>query len=276
MKKNNDYNETSETKTENVNMDYNSTYNSDKNKLMIMAVIFILLAAWIISVKDVDYSDSIFDENKKVENTNETDNFLDYLNVIDSLATKNYEFIYTIEPDDENEYFYLRGGVDGEKSLYYKEWKEKEYIYLKKGSNYYVMGINTWKKTSKPLSYEGYDITLYNTKNMYKLLNSKKSYEIKVEEETTNIYVMADINNLIDLYNETAELDKQVEQIEEGKTFINIKMYENDNVLTIEMDLKEYYKIVYGKEFENIFYSFEYDKIGSSSLDGIEDYVVSQ
>ena len=244
---------------------------------MIMGVLFIVLAVWVISIRDVDYGNSIFTENNKKPQVNEeTDNFLKYLDVINSLATKSHEFIYSIEPDKEEEYFYLRGSVDGEKSLYYKEWKNQEYIYLKKGSNYYTMGVNTWKKTNKPLTYEGYDTLLYNTQNMYKLLNAKKSYEIKTEDGNTNIYVTVDLNKLLDIYNESAELDKQVTKLEDDKTFVNIKMYTVNNVLNVEMDLKDYYKTVYGKEVENMFYSFEYSKIGSTSLTGIEDYVITQ
>ena len=282
MRRNNGYNDEIEQKNEQNQMNnnqgyYTSSYNDDKAKLMIMGVLFIVLAVWVISIRDVDYGNSIFtDNNKKPQVNEETDNFLKYLDVINSLATKSHEFIYSIEPDKEEEYFYLRGSVDGEKSLYYKEWKNQEYIYLKKGSNYYTMGVNTWKKTNKPLTYEGYDTLLYNTQNMYKLLNAKKSYEIKTEDGNTNIYVTVDLNKLLDIYNESAELDKQVTKLEDDKTFVNIKMYTVNNVLNVEMDLKDYYKTVYGKEVENMFYSFEYSKIGSTSLTGIEDYVITQ
>lgn len=282
MRRNNGYNDEMEQKNEQNQINnnqgyYTSSYNDDKAKLMIMGVLFIVLAVWVISIRDVDYGNSIFtDNNKKPQVNEETDNFLKYLDVINSLATKSHEFIYSIEPDKEEEYFYLRGSVDGEKSLYYKEWKNQEYVYLKKGSNYYTMGVNTWKKTNKPLTYEGYDTLLYNTQNMYKLLNAKKSYEIKTEDGNTNIYVTVDLNKLLDIYNESAELDKQVTKLEDDKTFVNIKMYTVNNVLNVEMDLKDYYKTVYGKEVENMFYSFEYSKIGSTSLTGIEDYVITQ
>lgn len=282
MRKNNGYNDGYEKNSEQNEMKnsqqyYTSSYNDDKTKLMIMGVLFIVLAVWVISIRDVDYGNSIFNENNnKQEQTEEKDNFLKYLDIINSLATKSYEFVYSIEPDNEEEYFYLRGSIDGERSLYYKEWKKQEYIYLKKGSNYYTMGVNTWKKTNKPLTYEGYDTLLYNTQNMYKLLNAKKSYEIKTEDGNTSIYVTVDLNKLLDIYNESAELDKQVTKLEDDKTFVNIKMYTQDNVLNVEMDLRDYYKTVYGKEVENMFYSFEYSKVGSTSLAGIEDYVITQ
>jgi len=281
MRKNNDYNEDYEIKEQKERKSeqpvYTSSYNDDKAKLMVMGLVFIVLAVWIISIRDVDYGNSIFTENGKTPEVNEEkDNFLTYLDTISSLATKSYEFIYSIEPDTEEEYFYLRGSTDGEKSLYYKEWKNEEYVYLKKGSNYYTMGVNTWKKTNKPLSYEGYDILLYNTQNMYKLLNAKKSYEIKTEDGNTNIYVTVDLNKLIDIYNESAELEKQVTKLEDDKTFINIKMYVVNNALNVEMNLKDYYKTVYGKDVENMFYSFEYSRVGTTSLAGIEDYVITQ
>ena len=100
MRRNNGYNDEMEQKNEQNQINnnqgyYTSSYNDDKTKLMIMGVLFIVLAVWVISIRDVDYGNSIFtDNNKKPQVNEETDNFVKYLDVINSLATKSHEFIY--------------------------------------------------------------------------------------------------------------------------------------------------------------------------------------
>lgn len=251
--------------------------NDNRTKLIYMLG-FIILVILGLSLTSKDNGNTLkgtpFDKNyvKSDDNVELEDNFDNYLSVLSKISNKTYEYTYTIEPDDENEYLLIKGQVDREKTLYYKDYKGKEKIYLKKGSNYYILGTSTWKKTNKEMSYEGYDKLLLNPTNIYKLLNEKESYETKEEDGIVKSYVKVDMNKLINLYNESSSIEESIKDLEEKK-YILFTVYRSGNHLIIEADLKDYYKLVYNKEYNNIFYGMEYYNIGKSSLSGIEDYI---
>lgn len=261
--------EVKETDNQNVELD-------EKTKSMLMLFAFVILACIIIFAGRGKSYTPVFEQNKtngnKQTEQKEEKKSTDVLDYLKLLENDNYETIFTVEPDNEKEYFYLRMEKDGNKSLFYKEYKDKEYIYLKKGSVYYITGSSTWKKTNNPMSYEGYDTLLFNPSNLYKLISYNEGYEIDKTEEEKTLYKI-DINNLINIYNEEAEIGKTISKIDEKTVYVYVTTYENtDSHRVIEIDLKDYYKLIYNKEYEHIYYTFEYYGINKSDLSNIESF----
>lgn len=251
---------------------------SDRNKLAIIFVVFILLALWVISAKSPNGSRSDFANGNGLPNNNgdttentptNTATFESYMNVLSTMSSKTYDYIYSIETGNEKEYLYLRGSVDGEKESVYKEWQGKDYLYFIKGTTNYIKGNNTWKKTNYKLSYEGYDTVLFNPINVYKLLSSNTKYENKTENGVTKITVTVPLQKLVSLYNDTVSIDSTInDQTEEALAF---ELNSDEDGIHINVDLKSYYQLVYNKEYNEIFYDLNYDHIGTTSLNGIED-----
>lgn len=259
--------------------EYNYSNASDeRTKGLIVVVLFVILAVWIISSADKVKYDSPFNNNglgnngeKEEDKEDNATGIIKIYKNIEKLKNDNYEHIYTIETDNEKEYFYLRGQVDKEKSLFYKEYNGKTTTYLKKSSTYYIPGVNAWKKTSKAMSYEGYDILLYDVKSLYDVIYNNEGYTIDDSTGIEKTTVKVDMNKLIELYNKHAEIGKTLDLLEEKTSFVEFVIYTNtDKHLNIEVDLKEYYKLVYNKEYETMFYSLEFYNVGNSTLIGVE------
>ncbi|NCC70967.1 hypothetical protein EOM09_05275 [bacterium] len=162
--------------------------------------------------------------------------------------------------------------------MFYKEFKDKTYIYYQNDLTYYIPGVNTWKKVSKGLTYEDYDTTLFSTVNLYNVL--KENTEITSVTDTDSIkksLVKVDLNKLIKIYNSTKEDDEAIALLEDGTTFLNFYIYNTDeDHLVLTVDLKDYYKQVYNKEYDYIIYGFDFSKVGEISLDTVESMEFTQ
>ena len=250
-------------------------FSNDKVRLTIMlSVIGIVLICVLISNRNLpsDYNplkNTPFDPNKVNDNKEKTvDKFDTYLDVINSLKTNSYENIYSIETDKEEEYFYLRSSMDGNKKLFYKEYGGKTEILLQKGSSFYIVGKNVMKKTHNKLSYEGFDVVLFNTDNLYDILLNKEDCSLVKEDGLIKVRVKVDINEIIKRYNES---DNAVELLEPKTKYVLIDIYEEDGNLIINTNLNEYYELVYNRNYKNVIYNLEFYNIGTTSLINIEE-----
>lgn len=80
-------------------------------KLFAIIIFFIFISLWAFSMKDsgnVLNNDPLFNKEKENNSGNNENKYEDYSKIITDILTKPYEFIYTIEPDNLDEYFYLK------------------------------------------------------------------------------------------------------------------------------------------------------------------------
>lgn len=269
---------TEETKKEKEIVSFSPSNSS--MKLFAIIIFFVFISLWAFTIKDSGNllnNDPLFNKEKENGNSNNENKYEDYSKIITDILTKPYEFIYTIEPDNLNEYFYLRGSTVKEKTLYYKEYKDKGSIYYKKGVSNFIPGVKTWKKVIKPLSYEGYDNLLYIPLNLYNILNESESNEVITDENNIKkVLVKTDINNLIKMYNSTVEETKANPLLPEKEVYLNFYMYDEKEHLIITVDLKDYYKEVYNKEYTNIIYTLDFSKVGNTNLDNVDSMDFSE
>ena len=250
-------------------------FSNDKVRLTIMLLIIgIVLICVLINNRNLpeDYNplkNTPFDPDKVNSNKeNSVDKFDIYLDVIKSLTNNSYENIYSIETDKEEEYFYLRGSIDGNKKLFYKEYGSKTEILLQKGSSFYIIGKNVMKKTHNKLNYEGFDVVLFDPNNLYNILLKKEDYSLVKEDGIVKVRVKVDINELIKLYNGE---ENSVELLSPKTKYVLIDIYEEEGNLIINTNLNEYYKLVYNKDYKNVIYNLEFYNIGTTSLINIEE-----
>ena len=209
-----------------------------------------------------------FDPDKVNSNKeNSVDKFDIYLDVIKSLTNNSYENIYSIETDKEEEYFYLRGSIDGNKKLFYKEYGSKTEILLQKGSSFYIIGKNVMKKTHNKLNYEGFDVVLFDPNNLYNILLKKEDYSLVKEDGIVKVRVKVDINELIKLYNGE---ENSVELLSPKTKYVLIDIYEEEGNLIINTNLNEYYKLVYNKDYKNVIYNLEF----YNNMRGIKSFLL--
>lgn len=249
------------------NKDYEETEEDKKNKRMVIGffcfLAFIIIYFFINDIPLFDKNNNINNiESEQKESEEENESLIEKLE-----AYKNYYKKTRITSDKG--IIEVEVETDGTKLVGTKK-TYKENINFAYNNNFYVLNKKTFVKNENFAMFDDFDTTFNDVNNIVKLIESQ-DYTTDINN---NFYIneyeisLSEAIRIYNLINNTTYFVK-----DSGKVIV--KIYYNENIEKIFMDLTDMYSLIDGVTYILFEYDIEFDRIDEVNLDNLDELINS-